>query len=246
MNSGLLIAFALLGLITGSFIATVALRWPQGRSSALGRSRCDQCGKVVSARDLVPLLSFLWLGGKARCCGAAIDRLHPVVEALSAGVGLAAIAVLDWDQAIAASLFGWMLILLAVLDWRHFWLPNGLVFLLLVVGLIVSGVGAGADVSSATIGAVAGFVSLQGVALIYKRLRGFDGLGGGDPKLFGAIGAWVGWQMLPLVMLVAGVLGLGYAALLRARGVDVTARDRLPLGTFLAVAAWPVWVWIAI
>ena len=92
------------------------------------------------------------------------------------------------------------------------------------------------------IGAAAGFLALALIAFAYRRLRGREGLGGGDPKLLAAIGAWLGWQQLPFVMLGAGLLGLAAVLLRAARGETIAATDRLPLGTLMALAAWPIWL----
>jgi len=117
---------------------------------------------------------------------------------------------------------------------------------LIAAGLPVAWVGIGPPLEDRLIGAAAGFAALAAIGWAYERLRGREGLGGGDPKLFAAIGAWIGWQQLPLVLLGAGLLGLVSILLMRARGVAVSATDRLPLGTLMALAAWPIWLIVAL
>lgn len=144
--------------------------------------------------------------------------------------------------ALACAVMGWLLLLLAVLDWRHLWLPDRLTLALGVAGLVANMAGIGPGIRDALIGAVAGFASLALVAAAYRRIRGREGLGGGDPKLLAAIGAWTGWAALPAIVLVASVLGLIVAVLLLFGGRCKGPLLQLPLGTFLAVAAWPVWI----
>jgi leader peptidase (prepilin peptidase)/N-methyltransferase len=228
------------GLLAGSFIATFVIRWPDGRSSLAGRSRCDSCGTPVPAGNLVPLVSFAMQRGEARCCGARIDPLHLFAEFAAAVIGGLS-ALLPWHQALAGAWFGWSLLALALIDLRVFRLPNGVVAL-----LAASGVGAALVLRSpaplvSLIGAAAGFTSLETVRLSYRAIRGRDGIGRGDPKLFGAIGAWLGWLQLPLVLLIASLAGLVWAASVRLAGRPIGWADRMPLGSLLALASWPVW-----
>jgi leader peptidase (prepilin peptidase) / N-methyltransferase len=234
-----------LGAIIGSFLAAVLVRWPEGRSVTKGRSRCDSCGRTLSPRDLVPILSWLLVKGRCRHCGAAIDKRLLAIEAGAALIGLTAILAHPLPAAIFTAIFGWWLFLLAAIDLEHQWLPDRLTLTLLAAGLPVAWVGVGPPLDERLIGAAAGFASLALTAFAYRRLRGREGLGGGDPKLFAAIGAWLGWQQLPFVLLGAGLLGLAAVLLRHMRGEAVTATDRLPLGTLLALAAWPIWLVLA-
>jgi leader peptidase (prepilin peptidase) / N-methyltransferase len=234
-----------LGAIAGSFLAAILFRWPSGRSVVRGRSRCDSCGESLGARDLVPILSYFLVRGRCRKCGVAIDRKHLAAEAGAALIGLTAIAAHPLYIAIFTALFGWWLFLLAALDVEHHWLPDRLTLPLIPAGLAVGWLGIGPPLEPRLIGAVAGFASLALIAWAYRRLRGRQGLGGGDPKLFAAIGAWLGWGQLPFVMLGAGLVGLGAILVMRLRGAKVAATDRLPLGALLALAAWPIWLLIA-
>lgn len=231
-----------LGAIAGSFIATVLIRWPRGESALVGRSRCDDCAAALRARDLVPVFSHLALRGRCRRCGARIDRRHLAIELASAGIGLLALLVHPPAVALATALFGWWLLLLAAIDLEHHWLPDRLTLPLIAAGLLVGWAGAGPPLGERLLGAALGWAGLWAIATLYRRLRGREGMGGGDPKLLGAIGAWVGALQLPFILLGAGVAGLAAVALLRLRGQEVTGASRLPLGTLMALAAWPVWL----
>ena len=234
-----------LGAIVGSFLAAILVRWPSGRSVVRGRSQCDSCGASLGARDLVPILSYFLVRGRCRKCGAEIDRKHLAAEAGAALIGLTAILAHPLPVAVFTALFGWWLFLLAALDVEHHWLPDRLTLPLIPAGLAVAWLGIGPPLEPRLIGAVVGFVSLAAIAWAYRRLRGREGLGGGDPKLFAAIGAWLGWPQLPFVLLGAGLIGLAVILAMRLRGQGVAATDRLPLGTLMALAAWPVWLLIA-
>nr|WP_184116843.1 A24 family peptidase [Sphingomonas abaci] len=231
-----------LGLILGSFIGALVVRWPQGRSVASGRSACDGCGRTLRAVELVPLLSALWQRGRCRSCGAAIDPIHWQMEAAALAIGVSAGLVAPGAAGMAGAAFGWLLLALAALDWRAFWLPDRLTGLLAAIGIL----GAMADVpppmADRLVGGALGFGLLWAIAAGYRRWRGREGMGGGDPKLFGAIGLWLGWRMLPAVLLVAALIGLGVVVARRLAGRPMAADDALPFGTLLAMAAYPAWL----
>ena len=234
-----------LGAVIGSFLAAILVRWPAGRSIARGRSHCEACGRTLSPRDLVPILSWFMVKGRCRHCGARIDKRLLAIEAGGALIGLTAILAHPLPAAIFTAIFGWWLFLLAALDVEHQWLPDRLTWPLLLAGLPVAWVGIGPPLDERLIGAAAGFGSLFLLGWAYRRARGREGLGGGDPKLFGAIGAWVGWQALPYVLLGAGAIGLAVVGAMAVRGQAPAATDRLPLGTMLSLAAWPAWLLLA-
>lgn len=234
-----------LGAIVGSFLATLLLRWPKGESAIGGRSHCDGCGATLTARDLVPVLSYLVARGRCRRCGAAIDRRHLAVELAAAAIGLAAVLAHPLPLALATMALGWWLLLAAALDVEHQWLPDALTLPLIPLGLLAAWAGLGPPLFDRLIGAVAGWAVLASIAALYKAMRGRDGLGGGDPKLLAAIGAWLGWAMLPFVLLGAGVSGLLAVLAMRARGQKVDGATRLPLGALMALAAWPMWILVA-
>lgn len=236
----------LIGLIFGSFIATLVLRWPAGRS-VLGRSQCDGCGRALDACDLVPLLSAFASRGRCRTCGAPIDPFHSRVEAAAALIGLIALALMPGAAGWLWALFGWLLLPLALLDARHFWLPDRLCALLAVVGLLLAGPLFVAGLLDRWVGAVAGGMLLAFLAWAYRRTRGAEGMGGGDPKLVAAIGCWTGWQALPLLLLLASAGGIGWALFVQRKGDRPLAERRVPFGVFLCIAAFaavPVWRWL--
>ncbi|UZW55511.1 prepilin peptidase [Sphingobium sp. JS3065] len=233
------------GAIAGSFLATLILRWPQGRGIARGRSSCDGCGRVLGATDLVPMISALVQRGRCRTCGAVIDPLHGRVEAGCAIVGALALGFAPDPGGIGWALLGWLLLTLAVLDKRHFWLPDALTLPLAFLGFTIGLWTTDASMADRVIGAVAGYLALLFVALGYRRLRGRDGLGLGDAKLLGALGAWFGWQALPFILLLAASLGLLAILAAMAMGRAVHGATRVPLGSFLALAAVPGW-WLSV
>ncbi|WP_333572159.1 prepilin peptidase [Sphingomonas sp.] len=239
---GWAVLLGLLGAVFGSFIATIAVRWPEGRSVARGRSACDACGETLTPVELVPVLSFLILRGRCRHCRATISPSHWVIEVAGLAIGAVAGLVAPGLEGIAGAVFGWLLLALAALDLAAFWLPNVLNAALAAAGLGAGALGLAPSLLDRMIGGVAGFAVLWLVARGYKALRGRQGLGGGDPKLFGAIGCWLGWQNLPLLLLAASLIGLAAVLGMMSVGRRVRATDRLPFGVMLAAGAWALWV----
>lgn len=235
------ILLGIVGAVFGSFIATVAIRWPAGRSALRGRSACDGCGRTLTAFELVPLLGFVVLRGRCRSCRTRIAAGHVVTEILGAGIGIIAGIVAPGAEGVAGAACGWLLLALGAIDLAAFWLPDVLTGALAVVALAGGLAGFGADLHARLIGGVAGFGVLWLVAKAYRRVRGRTGLGGGDPKLFSAIGLWLGWRALPEVLLIAALTGLAIVLVLTLAGRRMTATDRLPLGTLLAGAAFLRW-----
>lgn len=238
-------AGVVLGLIAGSFVATAAIRWPAGKSVLAGRSRCDGCDTPLGARELVPVLSYVVQRGRCRRCGARIDPKHVAVELAAGLIGLVAALAHPLPLAGVTALFGWWLLLIALLDLEHQWLPDALTLPLIPLGLAAAWAGFGPPWPERLAGAAIGWAALFLIAFLYRRLRGREGMGGGDPKLMGAIGAWTGAWYLPAVLLGAGLLGLAAVLAMRMRGEEVSATSRLPLGTLMALAAWPLWLIVA-
>lgn len=223
---------AVAGAIVGSFIATLVLRWPQGEQAATGRSRCDGCGVAIRPADLIPIWSRFRLKGCCRACGAAIDPLHGRVELAAAAIGGLALAIAPTMSGAMLALFGWLLLPSIILDWRHFWLPDRLTALLAVVGL-GAGHMLGIPLQDRLIGGAAGWGALAALGFAYRHLRQREGLGRGDPKLFGAIGLWIGWAPLAPMLALAAALGLAFAL---RRGLS--SKDPLPFGPMIGAAGW--------
>lgn len=235
MTALLILLGAVAGAIVGSFIATLCLRWPQGVQVASGRSRCDGCGVQLGARDLVPVLSAALAAGKCRSCEAPIDPLHRQVEMMGALAGAAAVALAPHDKGFLLALFFWLLLPIAILDARHFWIPDRLSLALGLCGLALGGMLFEVSLPDRLLGGLAGFAALALVALLYRKLRGRDGLGAGDPKLLGAIALWTGGQSLPLILVLASITGVAAAIATRKQRFD-----SLPFGTLLC---WGALLW---
>lgn len=224
-----------LGAIWGSFVAALSQRWPNGESIVTGRSRCDHCQLPLRAYELVPILSYAIQRGKCRRCNAAIGRDGLYTELFCASFGLLCAALFPLLSAVAVAVLGWVLLPLTILDWRHYWLPDNLVIAVAVTGLIGGGfLPAEPNLADRAIGGIAGFAALQSLRVGYSRLRGIEAMGAGDPKLLGAIGLWVGWQSLPLILLLASTLGLAHF-LTRFRNSDAL-KQHFPLGSYFGVA----------
>ena len=198
------------------------------------RSACPHCGHKISAVENIPVVSYLLLRGKCKGCGAPISKRYPVVEAVSGllsgyvawhfGFGLAALAAL---------LFVWALVALTCIDIDTQLLPDDITLPLLWLGLLLNLSGTFVDLHSAVIGALAGYLTLWAVYWMFKLATGKEGMGYGDFKLLAAIGAWLGWQMLPLVILLSSLVGavVGIILIVLARhGRNVP----IPFGPYLA------------
>lgn len=233
-----------LGVVFGSFIATLVIRWPQDRSVLKGRSQCDACNAALGPRDLIPLVSVALSRGKCRHCAAPIDPRHWQIELASLGIGAIAGLVVPGPAGLAGAIFGWLLLALAALDIAEYWLPDRLTLTLALTGLAVGLAGVDPTLPDRLIGGGVGFAALWLVGFAYRRLRGREGLGGGDPKLFGAIGLWLGWRMLPPVLLLAALTGLAFALAGMVRGKPAKLDDRMPFGALLAIAAYPAWLFL--
>lgn len=239
----LILTGAVLGAIIGSFLATLVVRWPQGRSISRGRSICDGCGVPIGAARLIPIFSYALQRGRAACCGSRIDGLHPLAEIAAAGIGALSFAVAaEPTQALAGALFGWLLLALALCDARHLWLPDRLTGALALTGLAAAVVGIAPPLADRLIGGAAAFAAFAMIRQGYRRLRHREGMGGGDVKLFAAIGLWLGWRMLPLVVLGAALAGLLWCIMELARGRALDAGSSVPFGMFLALAGWAAWM----
>ncbi|OGA37174.1 MAG: methyltransferase [Betaproteobacteria bacterium RIFCSPLOWO2_12_FULL_62_13] len=248
----------LLGLAVGSFLNVVIHRLPkilerQWRAEcadlagtepppaerfnlATPRSRCPSCGHGITALENIPVASYFLLGGRCSACKARISPRYPLVEALSGLIsGYAAWRFGFSVAAFGALLFSWAMIALAFIDLDTFYLPDDVTLPLLWTGLIFNVFGVFADLNSAVIGAAGGYLALWSVFWLYKLATGKEGMGYGDFKLLAAIGAWLGWKMLPLVILLSSLVGaaIGIALIVFARHERNTP---IPFGPYLAIA----------
>ncbi len=227
----------------GSFLGLVVVRLPAGRPVWRGRSACPHCAATLGFLDLVPILGWRLARGRCRYCGAPISWSYPAIEVAALMVAVWSLAVLPGWLAWASCGLGWSLIALALIDARHLLLPDALTLPLVAAGLAVAWAVDPAKLPGHALGAAAGFLALAAVGLAYRRLRGREGLGLGDAKLFAAAGAWVSWQGLPSVLLLAAAGALAWhlmAARLTARQLE--GRE-LPFGPYLAAALWLVWLY---
>ena len=251
--------FALvIGLMVGSFLNVVIYRLPkimerdwqaqcaelrgeelpkqQTFNLALPRSRCPACAHPISALQNIPIASYLALRGKCSACGTRISPRYPLIEGLSALAG----AYAAWHfgfglAAFAAMLFLWCMIALSFIDFDTQLLPDSITLPLLWAGLLLNLGGTFVDLGSAVIGAAAGYLALWSVYWGFKIATGKEGMGFGDFKLLAAVGAWLGWQMLPLVVLASSFVGavFGISLMLIAKhGRNVP----IPFGPYLAAA----------
>lgn len=247
-----------LGLLVGSFLNVVIHRLPlimerEWRSQCaelhgdpvpeqppltLSRpaSRCPSCGAAIRPWHNIPLISWMLLGGKCAACAAPISLRYPLVELLSATLtGLAAWHFGFTAMAAGAIVFTWALIALAGIDLDTQLLPDSITLPLLWLGLALALFPVFVDLPAAVIGAMAGYLSLWSVYWLFKLLTGKEGMGYGDFKLLAALGAWMGWQVLPLIILLSSLVGavVGIALILGAgRGRSVP----IPFGPYLAAA----------
>lgn len=233
-------ALALAGLCIGSFLATLGVRSRTGFAGLwTGRSHCPACHETLAARDLLPVVSWLLLRGRCRYCGTAFSSLYPASETAAALVGLLPALLLPPMAALAAALLGWWLLGLALIDLHSFRLPDAMTLPLLAGGLLLSwlqqpGLLMPALADSLT-AAAGGYLVFAAIALAYRRLRGREGLGMGDAKLFAAAGAWLGLMAMPWLLLGAAASGLVLALLIHRR---LEAGEAVPLGVTLALNAW--------
>ena len=198
------------------------------------RSACPHCGHFISATENIPVISYLLLRGKCKKCHAPISARYPIVEAMC-GLLSAYIAWhfgLGW-AALGALLFVWALLALTCIDIDTQLLPDDITLPLLWLGLLFNLSGNFIDLHSAVIGAIAGYLALWSIYWLFKLITGKEGMGYGDFKLLAAIGAWLGWQMLPLVIMLSSVVGavVGITLIVAARhGRNIP----IPFGPYLA------------
>lgn len=255
-----------LGLVVGSFLNVVIYRlplmmetrWrkdccellevPQEKEAprltlATPNSHCPHCGSAIKPWQNIPVLSYLLLRGKCAVCGVGISLRYPTIELVT---GLLTLS-LAWYFALSPALLGaviftWALVTMTMIDVDHKLLPDDITLPLLWLGLLFNIGGTYVSLADAVIGAMAGYLILWSVYWLFRLTTGKEGMGYGDFKLLAALGAWLGWQALPLIILLSSLVGAlcGIALiLLKGRGREVP----IPFGPYLAVAGWIAMIW---
>lgn len=256
----------ILGLSVGSFLNVVIFRLPvmmqnEWRSDCLEfleqpnpaeeekfnlsvpRSRCGNCGHQITTLENIPVVSYLALKGRCKNCGTGISAQYPLVELFTAGISV----VVAWHfgvsvQTIAALFFSWCLIAASGIDIGHKLLPDNITLPLLWLGILLSFFEIFVDLETSIIGAMAGYMSLWSVFIIFKLVTGKEGMGYGDFKLLALLGAWVGWKMIFIIILTSSVVGavVGITLIvLKKNGRDT----QIPFGPYLAGAGWITLLW---
>ncbi len=267
-NTGLFIALiTILGLVVGSFLNVVIhripimmrnqwnteccelLQQPTPKESQIGfnllkpDSHCPKCHTPIRIWHNVPLLSYLALGGKCAQCKSPISLRYPSVELVSGVLsGFIAYSFGATELTFAALFFTWALISLTMIDIDHQLLPDNITLPLLWLGLMVNSQHYFTDLPSAVFGAAAGYMVLWSVFWLFKLLTGKEGMGFGDFKLLAALGAWMGWQQLPLIIILSSFVG----AVLGIAGILIQGRNKstpIPFGPYLAIAGWVALLW---
>ncbi|UCM53836.1 A24 family peptidase [Aeromonas dhakensis] len=207
------------------------------------RSACPHCGHAITAMENIPLLSWLWLKGRCRECQAPISARYPLVELLTALLSLVVAATFppSWGL-LAALLLTWVLVALTFIDLDKMLLPDQLTLPLLWGGLLSNLAGGFVPLTDAVIGAMAGYLVLWSLYWAFKLLTGKEGMGYGDFKLLAALGAWLGWQALPIVLLLSSLVGaiIGISLILLRNHHQ---GKPIPFGPYLAIAGWIALLW---
>ena len=258
----------ILGLLVGSFLNVVIYRVPVMMQNSWHRdccdllevenpkkqttpfnlvtpgSRCQECGTPIRAWQNIPVVSYLLLRGRCAHCSTPISIRYPIIELVSGLMtGYLAFALGFGGATVAAMLFTWVLIALTMIDVDHQLLPDNMTLPLLWLGLALNSTANGiTDLHSAVYGAIAGYLVLWTVFWLFKLVTGKEGMGFGDFKLLAALGAWMGWQSLPLIIILSSFVG----AVIGIAGIMIMGRDKnipIPFGPYLAIAGWIALLW---
>jgi leader peptidase (prepilin peptidase)/N-methyltransferase len=227
----------LLGLCLGSFANVCIYRIPLNKSIVHPASSCPHCGAKIRFFDNIPLISYLLLRGRCRGCHVSISMRYPLVEIFMAFLSLALFVRFGFQlQYILFLVFAGTLVILSFIDFDHKILPDVLTLPGIAVGWMVSFLPGGISWVDSLIGLIAGGGSLYLVAVVYERITGREGLGGGDIKLLAMIGAWMGWMSLPLIVLMSSLGGAVIGSIFILAG-GKSARTQIPFGPFLSLGA---------
>lgn len=207
------------------------------------RSACPQCGHQITAIENIPVLSYLFLRGRCRSCQSKISIRYPVIELLSAVMALTVALKLGFSSQMLFALFlSWSLLCLTFIDYDHQYLPDQITLPFLWLGLLLNLNGIYTDLPSALLGAVAGYLTLWTVYQVFKLVTKKEGMGFGDFKLLAMLGAWLGWQALPAIVLMSSVIG----SIVGLGLIVFKQHDKakpIPFGPYLAGAGWIVFLW---
>jgi len=226
-----------MGLIVGSFLNVCIYRLPRRQSLNWPGSRCTSCERALSWYENIPFVSWIVLRGRCRTCGAGISVMYPLVELVTGALFVAGYAIYGWTPLLAVRLaFACAMVVLFAVDLRHHILPNVITVPGIVIGLLVSLFLPEPGWRSSLIGLIAGGGVLFAIAEAYYRFRGVEGLGMGDVKMLSMIGAFLGWELMLVTLILASFAGsiIGVGVIAMGRGGMKAA---LPFGTFLAVGA---------
>lgn len=206
-------------------------------------SRCPHCGHKIKPWENIPVFSYLFLRGKCSDCKAKISIRYPIIELMTGMLSVAVIYYVgvNWSG-LAALIFTWSLIALTMIDFDTYLLPDDITLPLLWLGLIANSFNAFTDLPSALWGAIAGYLALWSVYKLFKLVTGKEGMGYGDFKLLAALGAWMGLQMLPQIILLSSLVG----AVIGISMIVIRGRDKnipIPFGPYLAIAGWIAFMW---
>lgn len=228
----------------GSFLGLVAWRLPRGEPLIWSRSACRACGARLGLRDLVPVISWIALGGRCRHCGGGVSLSYPVIELAATAIALWSVMVVP-DSALAWSCaLGWTLVVLSAIDLATLTLPDRLTFPLAAAGLAFATITHGGTAAlEHAAGMAAGGLAIIAVDGGYRLARGRAGLGLGDAKLAAAAGAWVGPWGLPTALVIATFGALGALVLLRAAGRRLALSAPIPFGPALCLGLWLDWLY---
>jgi len=224
----------------GSFLGAVITRWAAGRPLYSGRATCD-CGQVVlSPRDMIPIASWTLSQGRCRVCTRGLGRLYPAIELAALLIALWSIAELPGDFIWTGAAFGWTLLVIGAIAWREGKLPRALVIALGIAGLLLAGSDGWAAVGNHLIGAIAGYAAYFAMAELLNFWQRRQILRSYDAMLPAALGAWLGWQGFPAVLLIAVIVALMLAP--AHRTLNYPHADRA-IAVGLCSGAWLVWLY---
>lgn len=232
------VIFSIFGLVVGSFLNVCIWRLPRGESVVFPPSHCPACGRRLAWRDMVPVLSYIFLRGRCRYCGSRVSLRYPLVEAVTGAAFPFLFCLYGPSPALAASLvLTCVLEVAALVDLEQMRIPNGLLLAGAVAGVLLNLPPGGPGLREMALGVVAGAGPLLAVVLASR-----GGMGGGDVKLAAVAGLYLGWRLV-LTGLFLGVLAGGVAAAVMLALRRVGRRDPIPFGPFLAAGFWVAMVW---